>query len=160
MADKKVTDLPALTVADDADLFPVVDVSGNVTKKVTRAGLVPDGSISTTKIADDAVTNAKLQVASTIADGWDVVDLGAVKILTIRTDARSTSTSSGSQNVSLPTGVLSSILSVTATATSMTGEARVVVSVTSSSTSAINLNYTTTSGSGTARAYVTVMGTS
>ena len=50
MADKKVTDLPALSVADDADLFPVVDVSGNITKKVTRAGLVPEGSISIGKL--------------------------------------------------------------------------------------------------------------
>lgn len=51
MADKKITDLPTLSVADDSDLFAIVDVSGNITKKVTRAGLVPDGSVTATKIA-------------------------------------------------------------------------------------------------------------
>lgn len=41
MADKKISDLPALTSADTTDIIPVVDVSGAVTKKVTVAGLAP-----------------------------------------------------------------------------------------------------------------------
>lgn len=52
MADKKISDLPALTTADATDVIPVVDISASVTKKVTVAGLaaavaanVPDGSL-------------------------------------------------------------------------------------------------------------------
>lgn len=40
MANKKITDLTALTSADSTDLIPAVDVSAGVTKKVTVAGLV------------------------------------------------------------------------------------------------------------------------
>lgn len=66
---KKITDLPALTVADDTDLFAVVDVSGNVTKKVPRSGLVPNGSVTLEKInggttAGAIVTNASGAVSS------------------------------------------------------------------------------------------------
>ena len=59
MANKKVTDLTALTSADSNDVLPIVDVSANTTKKVTVDGLIAAGSISTTKLADDAVTPAK-----------------------------------------------------------------------------------------------------
>lgn len=49
---KRVTDLPELPIADGNDLIPLVDVSGNVTKRVTPAGLaqaiaanLPAGSV-------------------------------------------------------------------------------------------------------------------
>lgn len=49
MADKKISDLPALTLADSNDVIPLVDVSGLVTKKVTVVGLLallhPVGSL-------------------------------------------------------------------------------------------------------------------
>lgn len=60
MADKKITDLPALTTATPGDLLPIVDDSGSVTKKVTVDGLIATGSITTAKLADGAVTNAKV----------------------------------------------------------------------------------------------------
>ncbi|MCO4274259.1 hypothetical protein NG701_07430 [Pseudarthrobacter sp. HLT3-5] len=41
MADKKVSDLPALVTADATDVVPLVDISASVTKKVTVAGLAP-----------------------------------------------------------------------------------------------------------------------
>lgn len=148
MADKKISDLPALTVADDSDLFAIVDVSGNITKKVTRAGLVPDGSIGP----------EKLSLVSTNGD-WTIINFGAVKILSCLTASRSTSTGSASQTTAIPAGIISNLVSATASATSMTGEARVVVSVSSASSTGVTLNYATTAGSGTARAYITVIGT-
>lgn len=60
MADVKITDLPQLTVADAGDLIPIVDSSANITKKVPASGVVPDGAVTTTKIADEAVTAAKI----------------------------------------------------------------------------------------------------
>lgn len=36
---KRISDLPELPVSDGNDLIPLVDVSGNVTKRVTPAGL-------------------------------------------------------------------------------------------------------------------------
>lgn len=63
MANKKITDLTALTSADSTDVLPIVDVSANTTKKVTVDGLIATGSISTAKLADDAVTAAKTNFA-------------------------------------------------------------------------------------------------
>lgn len=49
MADKKISDLPALTLADITDVLPLVDVSASVTKKITVGGLLallhPVGSL-------------------------------------------------------------------------------------------------------------------
>jgi hypothetical protein len=39
MSDKKITDLPILATADATDILPIVDVSGNVTKRVTTSGI-------------------------------------------------------------------------------------------------------------------------
>jgi hypothetical protein len=53
LADKKISDLGALTTADATDVVPLVDVSASVTKKVTVAGLasamasnIPAGSLT------------------------------------------------------------------------------------------------------------------
>lgn len=60
MADKKINDLTALTTADSTDMLEIVDVSANTNKKVTVNGLVAPAAITTTKVADDAITDAKL----------------------------------------------------------------------------------------------------
>ena len=60
MANKKVTDLTALTSADATDVLPIVDVSANTTKKVTTAGLV--GGFT------DALTGAHINWTATGAD--------------------------------------------------------------------------------------------
>ncbi|NDZ93353.1 hypothetical protein G3I13_02070 [Streptomyces sp. SID6673] len=83
---KKITDLPALTVADDTDLFPIVDVSGNVTKKVVRTGLVPDGSVSTAKLANSSVTVAKMATS---------IEFGGTSLSTGNTPVTFTPTYSG-----------------------------------------------------------------
>lgn len=56
MADKKISDLNLLSSADATDLVPVVDVSANLTKRTTVAGLaaavaanVPDGAFPFSK---------------------------------------------------------------------------------------------------------------
>ena len=40
MADKKITELVALTDALDTDVLPIVDIGGNETKKITKADLL------------------------------------------------------------------------------------------------------------------------
>lgn len=52
MADKKISDLTLLSTADATDMLPVVDVSANLTKRTSVAGLaaavaanIPDGSL-------------------------------------------------------------------------------------------------------------------
>lgn len=59
MADKKITDLPQLTVAEAGDLIPIVDSSANITKKVPASGIVPDGSLTEIKYQDGSVTPKK-----------------------------------------------------------------------------------------------------
>lgn len=51
MADKRITDLPQLTVADAGDLIPIVDSSSNITKRVPASGIVPDGTVTAVKTA-------------------------------------------------------------------------------------------------------------
>lgn len=55
MANKKITDLVALTSADSTDLLEIVDVSANSNKKVTVAGLTSGLS---------GITNAQLSTTS------------------------------------------------------------------------------------------------
>lgn len=65
MADKKITDLPQLTVADFGDLVPIVDGSANITKKVPAEGVVPAGAITTVKLGTAAVTHEKIDFGAT-----------------------------------------------------------------------------------------------
>lgn len=67
MAQKTVSELTTLAKADVGDYVPVVDSSANTTKKVPAEHVMPDGSVTLTK----------LDVASTItqpkgATGWNV----------------------------------------------------------------------------------------
>ena len=47
MADKKITELVALTDALDADVLPIVDIAGNETKKITKANLLKQIKVAT-----------------------------------------------------------------------------------------------------------------
>jgi len=65
MANAKITDLTELTAVQGSDVLPIVDTLNDQTKKVTVTNLVATGLgtgvITTDKIADDAVTAAKLE---------------------------------------------------------------------------------------------------
>lgn len=73
---KKITDLPTLTSADSDDLVPIVDISGNVTKKVTAGGIVPNRAITKAKIDSTTfATRRNITTNSTVDDltistGW------------------------------------------------------------------------------------------
>ena len=63
----KISELPAETTPTSDDLVPMVDLAGVVTKKLTLSGLAggiagffASGAIAGSKLADDAVTDAKL----------------------------------------------------------------------------------------------------
>lgn len=56
----RISELPALAQATSGDLIPIVDDAGNITKKVTANKVVPDGSLSASQLATDAVTTAKI----------------------------------------------------------------------------------------------------
>lgn len=57
---KKITELTELTTYATNDLLIIEDVSAGTTKKITWANLVADASITTAKLVNDAVTDAKL----------------------------------------------------------------------------------------------------
>lgn len=67
MANVKITDLTALTSADDSDLLIIEDVSAAQTKKITIANLLV-GHVDTADIADSAVTVAKIADNAVTAD--------------------------------------------------------------------------------------------
>ncbi|WOI86002.1 hypothetical protein [Rhodococcus qingshengii] len=82
---KKITDLPTLSSADNDDLIPIVDISGNVTKKVTASGLaaavvegIPDGSITSSKM--DLTTFAAFAVF--MPTDWSPSSTGNMNIYT------------------------------------------------------------------------------
>ena len=64
----RISQLPALTTADNADEIAIVDVSASKTKKITRGDLVksplPNNSVTTAAIANNAVTADKLDSAT------------------------------------------------------------------------------------------------
>lgn len=71
MADTKISDLTALTGADAAttDVFPVVDVSANTTKKMTRAEMfqnTPPIAVTGTLSATDKLTLTSPSTAQSI----------------------------------------------------------------------------------------------
>lgn len=57
---KKITELIELSAIATNDLFVVEDISASTTKKITWDNLVDDASITTAKVANDAITDAKL----------------------------------------------------------------------------------------------------
>lgn len=60
----RISNLPALTTADNTDEIAIVDTSASVTKKITRGDLLksplPANAINTQAIADGSVTPAKI----------------------------------------------------------------------------------------------------
>ena len=72
---RKISEMPPATVIADADLLPIVDVSessvSSKNKKVTIAQILaslPDGAITSAKIADGAIVDADVNAAAGIAD--------------------------------------------------------------------------------------------
>jgi len=47
MADKKITELTAITDAAEADVIPIVSISGNETKKITKANFLKLSRVDT-----------------------------------------------------------------------------------------------------------------
>ena len=78
MANTKISELTELLVANASDVFPIVDTLNDQTKKITFANLinnlVPDGSVTTVKLANDAVTGDKLANDITIANDLTVTN--------------------------------------------------------------------------------------
>lgn len=56
----RISELPALAQATSGDIIPIVDDSGNITKKVTANKVVPDGSVVAAQLASNAETTAKI----------------------------------------------------------------------------------------------------
>ena len=72
----RISALPSLTTVDGTDELAVNDVSASTTKKATKSDLLKDAAtymtnstVTTPKIADDAVTAAKIDWAATGANG-------------------------------------------------------------------------------------------
>ena len=78
MTDKKITDLPANSVTANNDLVPMVDLSGNVTQKMTLtqlaaavAAYLASGAVDAAKLTDATITNAKLSTtAGELGGAW------------------------------------------------------------------------------------------
>ena len=64
----RISQLPSLTTADNADEIAIVDVSASTTKKITRGDLLkaplPNNSVTTAAIANNAVTAPKIDSAT------------------------------------------------------------------------------------------------
>jgi hypothetical protein len=77
MADIKISELPILSTADATDILPVVDVSGNVTKRVTVSGTA---AAVAANLPADSITSTMLNPSKTVdANGWTVYDYGTWK---------------------------------------------------------------------------------
>lgn len=102
----RISELPALAQATSGDLIPIVDDSGNITKKVTANKVVPDGSVVATQLASNSVTTAKIGDGQVTAGKIDfsTFNLGYVERTTNIT-ATSTPSTVLSISVTVPSGV-------------------------------------------------------
>ena len=79
MANAKITDLTELTAVQGSDVLPIVDTLNDQTKKVTVTNVVATGLgagvITTDKIADDAVTAAKLEDTTVTPGSYTLTSL-------------------------------------------------------------------------------------
>jgi len=66
MADQKISQLPALTSAADIDVIPIVDVSGNETKKIEVQNLIPTVPTSSTITVSGITSPGEYETGSDI----------------------------------------------------------------------------------------------
>lgn len=151
------------TAAWAKDLADGLQVSHNLDGSL-KAGIVDttelaDESVTTGKLDDAAVTNAKINLSTSTNDVWTILNLGGLKIIWTETASRSVSTGAGEVTTSIPAGLLSTVLHAQATPSGLVGEGRVMASITSISVSQVKINLSTPAGSGTAKAQVLIIGT-
>ena len=98
---RKISEMPPATVIADADLLPIVDVSESAisskNKKVTIAQILaslPDGAITSAKIADGAIVDADVNAAAAIADTKLATIATAGKVSNSATTATNANTAS------------------------------------------------------------------
>lgn len=89
MASTTITDLNELVTPDDSDVFPIVDIAGDETKKITMANIaanaVADNSIAEVKLKlDEAPTNDFVLTADDGKSGgmkWSEAASGAMVLI-------------------------------------------------------------------------------
>ena len=102
MANRKISDLTALTAPAAGDLLPIVDISeaaaANKNKKITYSDLlnnIPTGTITSTMILDGTILNADINASAAIADTKLATIATAGKVSNSATTAASANTASG-----------------------------------------------------------------
>lgn len=95
MVDKKITELGASTSLAQADVFPVVDIGSNLTKKITIANIEAGLTISGALVADiaDLVVVSGASVAVSGALVADIANLVVVSGATVTNAANTTNLS-------------------------------------------------------------------
>ena len=113
----RISQLPSLTTADNADEIAIVDTSASTTKKITRGDLLkaplPNNSVTTAAIANNAVTAGKLDLTTFISPdsaSWKVTTLPSGKKqyrrVLVGSDVSVGGNSTGAtQTVAPPTGI-------------------------------------------------------
>ena len=78
----RISQLPSLTTADNADEIAIVDVSASATKRITRGDLLksplPTNSVTTAAVTNGAITAHKLDF-TTFSKGWGT-NTGSINI--------------------------------------------------------------------------------
>ena len=104
MANRKISDLAALTAPASGDLLPIVDISeaaaANKNKKITYSGLlnnIPTGTITSTMILDGTILNADINASAAIAD---------TKLATIATAGKVSNSATTATNANTPSGIV------------------------------------------------------
>ena len=112
MADRKISDLTALTTPVSGDFLPIVDISeaaaASKNKKITYSDFlnnIPTGTITSTMILDGTILNADINASAAIVD---------TKLATIATGGKVSGTAITSGNIST-SGSFTSTSTVTGT---------------------------------------------
>jgi hypothetical protein len=112
MADRKISDLTALTTPASGDFLPIVDISeaaaASKNKKITYSDFlnnIPTGTITSTMILDGTILNADINASAAIVD---------TKLATIATGGKVSGTAITSGNIST-SGSFTSTSTVTGT---------------------------------------------
>jgi hypothetical protein len=143
---RKISEMPPATVIADADLLPIVDVSessvSSKNKKVTIAQILaslPDGAITSAKIADGAIVDADVNAAAAIADTKLATIATAGKVSNSATTATNANTAiaivardgSGNFSAGTITAALAGNASTVTTNANLTGDVTSVGNATS-----------------------------